>query len=245
MTRLDEATAVRYNRDGPTDTKFRGLGLGAGGAGGLVFDFEGEDLYSYISTSSEDVEINGVVWPKLNSSDLRHSIQDVAGSLNGRVLVLREDDSNHFGVNLPVGKFKDVELLARITVSHVSSSNALSMILRAGGTTENVEGYALVSRFSDLYLYNYNVEDNGRSQLESDISGEDWEDMEWMWARFRIEGSNIKIKGWLGDLGTEPSGWGVDRENTRWDEEGYISIGGAFPAANQHLYFDYLEVIPI
>ena len=74
MPRLDEPTAVRYNRDEPTDTKFRGLGLGAGGGGGIDFDeveiYKADHQYSvsnlslvmYNLRALNDIRVSTIHW---------------------------------------------------------------------------------------------------------------------------------------------------------------------------------------
>ena len=254
MPRLDEATAVRYNRDGPLENRFRGLGIGAGaGAGGIIDTyFAEESLYSQESYDDVPFETVEGVWPNYAGIGLSHQIaqatdgfNDMPTSIENRYLRIRT--SNDHASLIPPGaeNLKNVEVLARMAVTS-TTHNSLALRVRGTGDPGNPGGYGLLYHSTNLRLVSWGNGENNTS-LVSDLSADSVGSKVWVWGKLRIIDDLISAKAWLGNLEEEPATWEAeDIVNNDWPDAGSVSFGTSIPPSGSVSHFlDYIKVSPL
>jgi hypothetical protein len=155
-------------------------------------------------------------------------VKAVDGGIGGKSLYLVSAIANYYGLSWnDCGTPGDVELLVRGKRNN-SSGDVLHVFARGSGTTSR--NFYHLCQNGSVCKFAKNV----ASAYTLLGSWNKCEELRWVWIRFRIQGSALKVKIWY-DGDQEPAAW--DREVTDASlSSGWVGVGG-YSVGNT--YFDW------
>lgn len=126
------------------------------------------------------------------------------------------------------------EVLARVR-SNSTSAAQNTIVIRGSGAAGSENGYQI--RFRDgTALDLFKLVAGVATQIGTDIPFT-WIAQKWYWVRFRVNGSDLKIKVWDGDHEQEPAAWNRETTDTAITGDGWVGFG-AFESTGTRSYDD-------
>lgn len=148
------------------------------------------------------------------------AVREKAGALGGKTLEHTRTTTARRGFSWDTpGSDTDTEILMRFRTT-TNASNQFGLIVRGSGAAGTEGGYlfayrttAGVGRIRIAKLIAGVETTISEIVLPTEVNGELGDDLqtnEWYWARFRVNGTDLKAKFWLSDHMAEPATWAVE-----------------------------------
>lgn len=180
-------------------------------------DFSGETTGAAPANFTERWTATGETW----------AVREKAGELGGKGLehVRTTTARRLFSWDTP-GTTADGELLVRWRSTNATSGDQFWITIRGAGAAGAEEGYVFRNT-SSTSIQISKVVAGTLSTVGSALSIPSLSNNQWFWIRFRVNGSDLKAKIWIGDHEQEPSAWTIERTDTGIVAAGWLGVGNA------------------
>lgn len=167
-------------------------------------DADGISDFTEIPTSSGQT---APAWSVVNTDQ----VQATSASSHSEALVWGDIDDD--------GGRADFEILGQVYIDS-SSTTQRWYTGRMSTSGSSRTGYAMRLRTTNISIYSFNAA-TFTSIADTSVSISSGT---WVWVRFRVNGTAVKVKQWTGAVGSEPGTWDIDTTDSTYSTAGHVGL---------------------
>lgn len=174
-------------------------------------DFSEYSTGSQPSDWTEELNVTDGTINVRNDGDVGVNCLEIAHSTGGRYFTSWDDP----------GDDDDVEILAKVRIT-ASYDHAGRLVIRGAGSDGNEECYfaGIQPTVDTIFIHKYTPTSTSVGSTSKTIATNTW-----YWVRFRVNGSDLKLKVWE-DGTAEPGSWDIEETDTDISAVGFVGVGG-------------------
>lgn len=168
--------------------------------------------------------------PRWTTTGETWAVREKAGALGGKCLehtrtttarrLLSWDAIDADGSN------DDSEILVRWRSTSATSADQFSLVLRGSGAAGSETAYIFYNA-NQTTVRIARIVAGTITTIASANLADSLTSNNWFWFRFRVNGTALKAKGWVGDHQTEPAAWTIETTDANISGTGWVGVGNS------------------